>query len=575
LTVINRNQPSLFSFNLLGDRKKIMESSTKSRPSHRSILIIEDEEFIRLTVADHLKDNGHSVDEAASGAEGLRLLDIDRHETVLLDLRLGDMDGHSILAGIREKSAEIPVIIVSGAGDMHDVIKALRAGASDFLTKPILDFALLDLALDKAWERLDLLQERREYAHELERRVLERTAELAETNGKLQESEALFRQLVENINEIFWLQQLDPPRMLYVSAACEDILGVPMDVIMDDIRNLADHIHPDDRERAQHFYQLKTLEHSVDEYFKFVRPDGEIRWLRSKIFPIPDTDGGTTRVAGITEDITARIAAAEREKDNQRKLIQADKLISLGTLAAGVAHEINNPNHLLRLNAQALEQIWSQLRQQLDDVVPEISSISIGGMTMGQLDAEIPRLLGGMIGASDRIRDIVQHMKDFARTDTLDTDIPVRVAEVLGAAVSLLHNKLKNATDHLEIDIEEHLPPVKGNPLRLEQVFINLLMNAAEALPDKNAGIHVCLRRQSPRQLELTIHDEGTGISAQVLEHVFDPFFTTKRDCGGLGLGLSISKTIIDAHGGELSFEPAQNGGTLTRVTLPTMAMRS
>ena len=263
-----------------------------TNPPHRSILIIEDEEFIRLTVADHLKDNGHSVDEAASGEEGLRLLDIERHETVLLDLRLGDMDGHSILAGIREKSAEIPVIIVSGAGDMHDVIKALRAGASDFLTKPILDFALLDLALDKAWERLDLLQERRAYAHELERRVLERTAELAETNSRLRESEALFRQLVENINEIFWLQQLDPPRMLYVSAACEDILGVSKDVIMDDIRNLADHIHPDDRDRAQRFYQLKTLEYSVDEYFKFVRPDGKIRWLRSKIFPIPNTEGG-------------------------------------------------------------------------------------------------------------------------------------------------------------------------------------------------------------------------------------------------------------------------------------------
>jgi PAS domain S-box-containing protein len=551
-----------------------MESSTKSKPPHRSILIIEDEEFIRLTVADHLKDDGHNVDEAASGAEGLRLLDVDRHEAVLLDLRLGDMDGHSILAGIREKSAEIPVIIVSGAGDMHDVIKALRAGASDFLTKPILDFALLDLALDKAWERLDLLQERREYAHELERRVLERTAELAETNVKLQESEALFRQLVENIHEIFWLQQLDPPRMLYFSKACEGILGVSRDLVMDDFRNLAKHIHPDDYARARDFFQLKTLENPVDEYFKFIRPDGEIRWLRSKIFPITNAHGVSTRVAGITEDITGRVAAAERDKDNQRKLIQADKLISLGTLAAGVAHEINNPNHLLRLNAQALEQIWNLLREQLEASHPEVSSISVGGMTMEQLDTEIPRLLRGMIGASDRIRDIVQHMKDFARTDTQNTDQPVNVGDVLRAAISLLHNKLKNATDRLEVSIENDLPPVKGNHQRLEQVFINLLMNAAEALPDKNAGIHVCLRMQSPHQLALTVRDEGSGIPAKVMEHIFDPFFTTKRDCGGLGLGLAISKTIIDAHGGELGFEPAQNGGTLARVTLPAMEAR-
>ena len=546
-----------------------MQKCTKH--PHRSILIIEDEEFIRLTVADHLKDDGHSVDEAPSGAEGLRMLDIDRHDTVLLDLRLGDMDGHSILAGIREKSSEIPVIIVSGAGDMHDVIKALRAGASDFLTKPILDFALLDLALEKAWERLDLLQERREYAQELERRVLERTAELAETNRKLRESEALFRQLVENIKEIFWLQQLDPPCVLYISKACEDILGVSEEVIMHDIRNLAERIHPDDQDRARDFFQLKTLENSADEHFKFIRPDGEIRWLRSKIFPIADSEGVSSRFAGITEDITERIAAAERDKDNQRKLIQADKLISLGTLAAGVAHEINNPNHLLRLNAQALEQIWKLLREQLDESVPEIASISIGGMSMGQLDTEIPRLLGGMIGASDRIRDIVQHMKDFARTDTQGIDVPVNVRDVLRAAISLLHNRLKNATDRLEVDIEEDLPSVKGRQQRLEQVFINLLMNAAEALPNKNAGIHVRLRRQSPHQLELTVRDEGTGISPQVREHIFDPFFTTKRDCGGLGLGLAISKTIIDSHGGELFFEPVESGGTLARVTLPTM----
>jgi len=550
-----------------------MESSSKSKQPHRSILIIEDEEFIRLTVADHLKDNGHSVDEAASGAEGLRLLDVDRHETVLLDLRLGDMDGHSILAGIREKSAEIPVIIVSGAGDMHDVIKALRAGASDFLTKPILDFALLDLALDKAWERLDLLQERREYAHELERRVLERTAELAETNSRLQESDTLFRQLVENIQEIFWLQQFTPPRMLYVSKACEGILGMSAESLMGDISHLAERVHPDDRERAVDFYRLKALDNPIgsDERFRFVRPDGEIRWLRTKIFPIFSSEGTPARIAGITEDITERIAAAEREKDNQRKLIQADKLISLGTLAAGVAHEINNPNHLLRLNAQALEQIWSQLREQLDEVIPESSSISIGGMTMEQLDTEIPRLLGGIVGASDRMRDIVRHMKDFARADTLDADRPVSMKDVLRAAISLLHNKLKNSTDRLHVDIEENLPPVKGNPQRLEQVFINLLINAAEALPDKNAGIGIRLRSKGPRHVELTVRDEGVGIPEHEREHIFDPFFTTKRDCGGIGLGLAISKTIIDAHKGELRFEPAENGGTLALVTLPTM----
>ena len=218
-----------------------------------------------------------------------------------------------------------------------------------------------------------------------------------------------------------------------------------------------------------------------------------------------------------------------------------------------------------------MERIWSQLRDQLDEVAPEISAISIGGMDMARLDAEIPRLLNGIIGASDRIRDIVRHMKDFARADTLDADRPVDVADVLRAAISLLHNKLKNATDRLEVDIEDNLSPVKGNPQRLEQVFINLLINAAEALPDKNAAIRISLRSQGPQHLELAVRDEGTGIPEHVMKHIFDPFFTTKRDCGGIGLGLAISKTIIDAHKGELVFKPAENGGTLALVTLPTM----
>jgi signal transduction histidine kinase len=105
----------------------------------------------------------------------------------------------------------------------------------------------------------------------------------------------------------------------------------------------------------------------------------------------------------------------------------------------------------------------------------------------------------------------------------------------------------------------------------LEQVFINLLINAAEALPDKNAGIEIRLRSKGPRHVELTVRDEGVGIPEHVKEHIFDPFFTTKRDCGGIGLGLAISKTIIDAHKGELCFEPAESGGTLALVTLPAM----
>ena len=538
--------------------------------SIRTVLIIEDEEFIRLTVADHLKDAGHLVEEAECGRDGLRFFDPARHDAVILDLRLGDMDGHAILEQIRRKSAEIPVIIASGAGDMQDAIRALRAGASDFLTKPIRDFALLDHSLGLAWERLDLLRERRLHAQELERRVRERTSELAEANSRLQESEHLFRQLVENIPQIFWLHQLAPPRLLFVSDACERILGIPAKSLQADPELFFEHTHAEDRARMKDFLQSPSGIPQSGEAFRFVRPDGDTRWLHLKIFPVSPEGQPISRVAGITEDITERVVAEERDREQQRRLIEADKMISLGIMAAGVAHEINNPNHLLRLNAQALQRIQEMTEGARDSRDAD----SAADPLLSAMREEIPGLLRGIIGASDRIRDIVRRMKDFARPEDIDSSQAVDLEAVLRDALELLRNTLKNATDRLDVRIEEGLPRVRGSHQRLEQVLINLVVNAAEALEGKDRAIAISLHRKG-RHLEITVFDEGRGIPEDIRRHVFDPFFTTKRDSGGLGLGLPISRTIVDSHGGTLDFETPPTGGTLARLLLPIMEAAS
>ncbi|NCD26569.1 MAG: PAS domain-containing sensor histidine kinase, partial [Deltaproteobacteria bacterium] len=370
----------------------------------------------------------------------------------------------------------------------------------------------------------------------------------------------------DNIPEVFWLHQIDPPQVLFVSAASTRIFGLPPQAVQSDFKGFMARIHPDDRKRISTSFQRPSASTASEDTFVFFHADGTRRTLHTKIFPIRDDAGQCTLLAGITEDWTKRLEVQKQEHVQQERMIQADKMISLGILAAGVAHEINNPNHLIRLNAQAVRQIWElahEHRHMHDgpDNDPELARVL----------GEVPGLLQGMLKASDRIRDIVRHMKDFARPDDIATEQAVDMGAVLHDALELTANTLKNTTNRLKVDVDKDLPTVRGNHQRLEQVVINLLMNAAEALPGKDRGIFIRLGRRDAKRVELTVRDEGQGMSPDALHHVFDPFFTTKRDQGGLGLGLAISRTIVAAHGGELGFEAAPHGGTVARVTLPAM----
>ncbi len=200
-----------------------------------------------------------------------------------------------------------------------------------------------------------------------------------------------------------------------------------------------------------------------------------------------------------------------------------------------MAHEIiTNPNHLIRLNTQALQRICDMIQEQADPDESDNSPL------LADMRAEIPGLLRGMLGASDRIRDIVQHMKDFARPDDIAQIRPVDLGAVLRDALDLLGNKLKKRHQPSGgVHGREAAPGTRQTTNAWNQVVVNLLMNAAEALPDKDIGHFVTLGRcSSATHVELSVRDEGTGMTPDVLRHAFDPFFTTKRDQGGLGLGL-------------------------------------
>jgi len=164
----------------------------------------------------------------------------------------------------------------------------------------------------------------------------------------------------------------------------------------------------------------------------------------------------------------------------------------------------------------------------------------------------------------------VDDLKNYVREESADLTQPVDVNAVLESAVSLVSNMIKKATNHFSTDLADNLPTLRGNFQRLEQVIINLLQNACQAIPDNRRGIRVSTRFDRGKDcIVVTVEDEGTGIPLEILPHIRDPFFTTRHDKGGVGLGLSISSRIVEEHGGTMDFTSEPGKGTTVSVLLP------
>ncbi len=268
-------------------------------------------------------------------------------------------------------------------------------------------------------------------------------------------------------------------------------------------------------------------------------------------------------------DVTARCLAEERERINRRRLIQAEKLASLGELVAGVAHEINNPNHTIALNADILAEVWSSVSPILDRVMEGRDGDLVGGIEWSEARGEAPLLLSGIAAASRDIDAIVRGLKDYARSEAKPEIEDVAVNLVLKAALTLFSNYVKKSTHRLAVDLAEGLPPVRANFQRLEQVAVNLLQNACQALTDPEQAIRVSTSYDEPSgTVRIVIADEGRGMSSELLERIKDPFFTTKHDLGGVGLGLSISESIVTEYGGRLDYSSEPGVGTVATVSL-------
>ncbi|MBF0131710.1 MAG: PAS domain S-box protein [Magnetococcales bacterium] len=254
----------------------------------------------------------------------------------------------------------------------------------------------------------------------------------------------------------------------------------------------------------------------------------------------------------------------------QVQAIRNARLASLGILAASVAHEINNPNNAIGFSASSLGNFWRDMVPVLHDVGQHRDDLELGGMPLDEVMTTMPRLIDGIGRNVDRIKKTVDVLKHMGRQDEGKTTEELDILEILRSAVSILHAQIPKHTHHFSLNCDLAPIIVRGNALQLEQVFINLIQNALQALPNTDCKVSVdVLHQPDPGMVQITVTDEGQGIPKPYLERITAPFFTTKGKSGGMGLGLSITDTIIKNHKGRLSFTSQPDCGTTVLVELP------
>ena len=265
--------------------------------------------------------------------------------------------------------------------------------------------------------------------------------------------------------------------------------------------------------------------------------------------------------------------AEEKARLRQEQLFRAAKMVSLGTLVSGVAHEVNNPVTSALLNTQTLRKVWDGVLPILDERSHKEGDFRVGGMTYKAIRERMPMLLAHIEDGTRRVRDIVTDLKDFARETPSVRSDDIDVNEVVLKAVGLVSNLIKKSTNDFTVEYMPNPTVFKGNAQRIEQVVINLVMNACQALSDSKRAVRVRTGLDPDEAcVFLEVRDEGIGIPPEVLQRIKDPFFTTKRDAGGTGLGLAISDRIVRDHEGKITFISKPGGGTTVRVYFPVPA---
>ncbi len=551
-----------------------------------TVLIVDDrDDSIQFLSEYILEPNGYKYIVAKDGKTGLRRALTENPDLIIMDLKMPKMSGLEVLAALRERNVNIPVILMTFHGSEETAVQAFRLGARDYMIKPY-DIQEMLNSIERALTEVRLRAERDQLTRnimqvnrQLERRVKELSIlySIGKSVTALLDTEKVLSRIVE--------------AAVYVTGAEEGSLMLvdkeSGELYMRAARGLG--------EKYARGFRLRVEDSIAGQVVKTGRPfleSGDAQRLKvktgylvkslmyvplkagqevigvlsvdNKVSNTPFTESDLyllsaladyaaiaivnarlyDEVKSFSEELEQKVVERTKElKEAQEQLIQSEKLASIGQLAAGVAHELNNPISVMLGFAQAI------LRKMPEDdpLRKPLSTIEREGL---------------------RCKAIIQNLLDFARRNKPALQ-PVDVNQVLEAACVLIEHQMSLDNIVVTKGYAPDLPRVLADPNQLQQVFVNIIQNAYQAMPE--GGTLRLVTRSLGDEVQIIFADTGIGIPPENIKRIFDPFFTTKEVGQGTGLGLSVSYGIVEQHGGTIEVESQVGVGTTFIIKLPVV----
>lgn len=485
------------------------------------ILNVDDNDGARYAKNRILQGAGYEVIEATNGTDALEMVKRLSPALVLLDVKLPDINGIEVCRRIKANPDSSMVLVLQTSAALTgraDKIRGLEGGADNYLAAPI--------EADELIANVNAL------------------VRMRQTQVELRDSEERFRQITDNIDDVFWMFSVPDGQLVYVSPAYTDVWGGNADALRERPDVWLDAVHLDDRERiAQHWRQLQQTPHYDDE-FRILGPGGRTHWVRDRLFAVRNARGEVYRVARVTSDITAR-------KEMEALLRAADR--NKNQFLATLAHELRNPLSPIR-NAAAL-----------------LSTSEGGSERQARAREVITRQVDHLAHLVDDLLDVarISEGKIVLRTEEVD------LGAVIGQAIETAGPLITARGHHLDVELPEQQVWVQGDPVRLAQSVGNLLHNAAKFTPKGGEiGVAVCLVDE--QRVQISVRDNGIGIAEDNLPRIFGMFAQVDvppdRAPEGLGIGLSLVSHLLELHGGRLSAQsPGIGLGSTFTVELPLL----
>jgi PAS domain S-box-containing protein len=577
-----------------------------------AVLIVDDDRIVLHTVQDQLSRENYRVVAISNVAEALQRVRIERFGIIVADQFMPETSGMEFLRICRETQPLSSRIIITGMASVSGVEEAIARGeAFRVLLKPWTRVELT-LALTQAADRYRLMEQLETATREIRRQKSDLAAlgrQLESHRQQLHsapaqpqlapsavETEEIFRQVILHLDQAVWVSDAESHRILYLSPVHEQIWGRPLKELYGNDSAWVETIHPDDRERVLKAAFEDQSAGTYDEQYRILRPDGEIRWIRDRAFPILNGQQKLYRIVGIAEDITGRKIASKQlemrvrerteelawanlaleseisekrraeiqlRETNQRlqktleelhatqqHVIQQERLRALGKMAGGVAHDFDNA--LIPILGYA--ELLIERSELLDDRAVALKYLRL--MCTAARDASV----------------VVSRLREFYRQrDETEIFEPVDLLEALTEAISMTQPRWHDEAlaQGRQITVEQEFRPVQMIACHggeIGEVVTNLIFNSVDALPQ---GGRIVVRAYSQGQNAVfEVQDDGIGMTQEVSARCMEPFVTTKGE-RGTGLGLAMVYGIVQRHHGSIEIESKLGEGALVRVRWP------